>query len=735
MRLLPPALLSVCLTLSVLAATPPIGTAVRVSTPDAFGAPASVHQAAGIATNGDGYFAVWVDLGEEQTRSAIYGARIAAGGTIAGATYLFGDGSAPSVVWNGRAYVAVWTGADAVQVAAIEGDRITSIAIPGSEGATQVASNGDTVLVVTSAQQAFLLDRELNVIREHRVATKMSSLGSGVAVASAGAEYMILVVEEQNLRAVVTQRIDAEGDLLEPRALPASGGLLDVALASDGTDWLAAWRSRSDIGGQFLARDETTSSPHTIVAADVDQALPDRALHSPALAWRGSEYLLAYASGGWDRPAQLHLVRVDANGMTVGAASPALSTLRYSDEPDIAIRGDGSGAVIWIDANDSVRVGLFDSRSLTFHKTFSPAYLPKEQVHPAMQRVGTTAVMAWVERSRDGTDIRLGRIGETPLVVATNTDADWLDLDYDGSALWVTWYGNGVVRFRRYTAQLAPLDEAARPYFAPPAADEAQAAAAGGGALIVVWRTRYNPEPPGRAPDLVAKVIRPDGSDTNVEVSGVTTGEDEAAVAVWDGSRFFVAWRYHGLAFGDPPIPHPAWIYARHFTTTGDPVEAIPIELWNKADDYSSTLLAKPSPPQGIVLAWTELGDVQPSMKIARYAGTTPLQPATIPLPRLASLRLLDLAPLDHGEVDLYWSWRIGAYTVTLLSERLSASLQSTGDRQSSTSFRVTGTETELVATAIGTLPVVVHTAVDGEADGVTRLFVRQSTIRRRAVR
>jgi hypothetical protein len=702
-------------------AAPSLGAPVRLSNPDAFGDPVTEKATSHLATNGEGYFAVWVDEGVGLTRSLVQGARIAGDGTVLDAPPLtFGNGSHPSVVWNGRAYLVIWTGAEnTAHVASIEGERITTIAIDDAIGPTQVASNGNTTLVVTSTG-AFLLDREMQVVREHRIASQLAD--GEIAVASAGDEYLIA-------GGVVTQRVHADGSLGEPR-LTGSERLLGVVAASDGTDWLTAWRSSGNVAGKVVFRDEAPAPQRNIAIAEV--AHPDRSLHSLALAWRGNEYLLAYVRGGFLSATELYLQRVDATGAPIGTATPMQVTVDYPDDPDLAIRADGSGALLWIDARDGVRMALFESASTQFTKVFSPAAAAKEQLAPAMQRVGGAAVVAWIERDLDRTEVRVGRVGATPLVVDADTSAKWVDLDYDGNLLWVTWYADGVLRFRRYTAQLAAIDERTREYFAPSNAVEPQAAAAGDGALLVVWRSNYA----GRPPDLVGKIVRADGSDADVAISGTTFGEDHAAVALWDGSRFFVAWRYYDPAFGDPPIPVQGFIRARHFTASGDPVEAQPVTLWDQADDWTSGLVASSS-PQGIVLAWDQLDDRDRAneLKFARYTGTAPLQPTTLTLTSGPTRTLAAIAALDTGEVDVYWWHRIGARTAVLNYERLGASLQSTGSRGATEPFQLAGIEMDLAATVIGTLPVVVHTKIDEEAGEVTRLFVRTTSVKKRAVR
>jgi hypothetical protein len=194
-----------------------------------------------------------------------------------------------------------------------------------------------------------------------------------------------------------------------------------------------------------------------------------------------------------------------------------------------------------------------------------------------------------------------------------------------------------------------------------------------------------------------------------------------------------VAWQYDVTDMGDPPFPRPAPICALHLTSAGEAVESSPIELY-VTDTYTHYLKAAPS-PQGVVLAWPEIGnDLSAVTRVARYTGTTPLDPSTV---LTAGGNLGDIAPLANGEVDIYW-WSTDFATATIRYERLTPSLESQGDLFTTQPFPVSNQSVELAATVAGALPVVLHTQVEDSAKvtGISRLYVRQAEgMRRRAVR
>jgi hypothetical protein len=726
--------LSLVVAASALAATPPLGRALPVSDPE-YGPTISEKWMSSIATDGDSYLVVWSDRRRSPSEH-IYGTRLSAAGQILDPAGIpFGRGSDPSVVATGHGYALAWIAHDGYYAATYANGamQVARIGDLNSEcGGAKVASNGNTILVATCGRDLFLLDRDLHVLKQMQLATKMWT-GSGLAVTAIGDEYLIAVTSRQSPGAVVTQKVDAAGNLQAPKPVTGSQGTDSIDIAWNGNESLAVWRERSNIVGRVIARDESSGQPQTVGTADLALPHPDRALYAPAVAWRGGEYLMMYMRGGHERPVEMFLARLDAAGAQVGMPVLISNDIRGHDWPDIAAKSDGSGAAAWLDEKFSVRVGFFDSASIgtdtPFRKIINAASGANEQMLPAVERVGGHAVTAWLDRSIGTSNIRVARTGTTPLLVASNTDAHWLDVAYDGSTVWVAWAGNGKLGVRRYTEALTPIDAEPRMFDPPARASIAVAGAAGDGALAVFWRTMPLDYTIG---DLVASVVRADGTIRELAISGETSGAEDSAVAVWDGTRFFAAWRYNVTDSGSPPIPRPAPIRALHVTSAGEAVEGSPIQL-HIADNFTHALKAAPS-PQGVVLAWTEIrDDLRAVTRVARYTGTTPIDPSA-PLVRGA---LGDVAPLANGEVDVYW-WIPDFETATISYERLSPALAPQGDLFTTQPFPVSNQSVELAATVVGTVPVVVHTQVDDSADatGISRVFVRQSAVsRRRAVR
>lgn len=730
--------LSLALATTTLAVTPPLGPGVPVSVPE-YGPTVAEKWTSDIATDGHSYFVVWNDR-RRSLSYHIYGTRVSADGQVLDPAGIpFGRGEEPSVTATGHGYALAWHANNGYYAATYADGAVQITRIGDATGecpGAKVASNGNTILVATCGRDLFLLDHELHVLKQMRLATKVGNL-IGLAVTPIGDEYLIAVASPDYPFPIVTQKIDSAGNLQAAKRVTDSQRTDSLDIVSNGNESLAVWRETSHLVGRVIARDESSGATRIVGQADVNLPHPDRALHSPGMAWLGGQYLMLYMRGGYQLPPDLFLTHVDAAGAPVGEPVLAATDTRAHDSPDIAVKSDGSGAAAWLDGKWSVRVGLFDSASLgtetPFRQIIDAASGAHEQLLPAVERVEEHAVTAWLDRSIGTSNIRIARPGTTPLLVASNTDAQWLDIAYDGNTVWVAWFGKGKLGVRRYTALLSPVDAEPRLFDPPAGASVAVAGAAGDGALAVVWRTMPLDYEDG---DLVASILRADGTMRELAISGMTEdGVEDSAVAVWDGARFFVAWRYKVMDGGEPPYPVPVPIRALHVTSAGEAVESSPVEL-HLAVITPGTLKAASS-PQGVVLAWTELGDdLSVLTRVARYTGATPLDPSA----PLARGTLAGIAPLANGEVDVYWwtSPRFHQEVAMIRYERFSASLASRSDFFTTQPFPVNNQQLELVATVVGTRPVVVHTQVDdsAEAAGISRLFIRQQGMnRRRAVR
>src|SRR5687768_6128099 len=320
MRLVAVTVLSGLIASSALAATPRLGAGVPVSVPE-YGPTLSEKWSSSIATDGDSYFVIWNDR-RRSPADHIFGTRVSAGGQVLDpAGIAFGRGESPSVVATDQGYAMAWYANDGYYAATYVNEvlRIARIGNLNNECAgAKLASNGTTILVATCGRDVFLLDRELRVLKQMQLATRMW-LGSGLAVTAVGDEYRIAVASKDFPGPVVTQKVDAAGNLQAPKTVPGSQGADSIDIAANGDESLAVWRERSNLVGRIIARDDTSGAPQTVGTADVTVPHPDRALYSPAVAAHGEGYLMMYMRGGFYLPVEMLLARLDETGAQVGA--------------------------------------------------------------------------------------------------------------------------------------------------------------------------------------------------------------------------------------------------------------------------------------------------------------------------------------------------------------------------------------------------------------------------------
>ncbi|MFP5246298.1 MAG: hypothetical protein ACLGH0_06355 [Thermoanaerobaculia bacterium] len=737
------AILLLVLTLPALGATPPLGQDIPVA-PLEYGEPLTEKSHIGIASNGDSYFVVWGERRSGYT-SEVFGARVAADGTLLDRTSisLGREGFRPVVTAMGSRYVVAWPDQHGIQLAAIEANgmvsaRNTIVQRFDYTGDLTIATNGDTILLAHVRKNALLINRDLQLVREIPL-TIDPSTDTKLAIATAGSTYLLATVDR--LGSLYTQTIDGAGAISEPLNLVAGtfAGARGVSVASDGNTFFVVYSANM----HFVARQLVTKSNEAIGApaafspASGTVPFEEAPLGAPAVAWRGNEYVVTYSTHYGDH---LYLVRAAANGTAIS------EPVRYgqdvtAERQHIAVRADGSGAVAWLDRTLAVKVGLFDSMSLTegkpFTKAVGVAVAAREHRQPRVERFGATQVIAWIEQAVGFNEIRLSRGSGTPIVVASNANATWLDIATDGETLFVVWANpDGAWHVRRYGAGLQPIDAAPLNFPAPAKLDpeQPQGIAAGEGRLLVLWRGWEQKR------KLTAVLLKPENG-TLVRAPELALGAEhdaDGAFAIWDGTQFMVLWREQPVYFGSPPIPVDGSLQAYHVTKDGQRVESSPLVLIERLLPYTGLVRGAREEDGTLLVAWQDFESQ--SLWAARYDGTLPLTPKKVgPAPYSVPIdwELMQIVPLPNGDVDFWWAdVSIWPASGALRYERVPGNLEATGDYFVIEQFGVSTAWTQFDATHIRGVPVLVYARTTDEAGGVARVQLKRGdSIRRRSVR
>ena len=284
-----------------------------------------------IASNGNGYLAVWSTMTNENTLRDVYGMRFDATGEPLDSTRfaICNETSSqldPAVASNGTDYLVVWedlrgddTHIYGTRVIA-DGSVTDPMGVqlttgPKRRGDPAVGSDGTDYLVVwTDYFESYQADSDLYgtrvaaadgqpLDRDAEIAVSTAAeYQSNSSVASNGTDYMIVWDDIRDTgaltdRDVFAARVDSSGSVLD------SSGILVARdanaqwrpdIASDGTDYLVAWQDRradnnENIWAVPLAADGTVAPSEATQITDAP--LNDNA---PTVAFDGNDYVVAW---------------------------------------------------------------------------------------------------------------------------------------------------------------------------------------------------------------------------------------------------------------------------------------------------------------------------------------------------------------------------------------------------------------------------------------------------------
>lgn len=312
-----------------------------------------------------------------------------------------GDHESPTwrTIASGRAPVAVWTGsrfviATSSGVRALDAQGVPvgpQINLPNLEVAEGIATNGRNVMVlarVAKELRAYVFDAAGAIaIGEGQLVDSLDDHGS--AIASNGKGYVAISKSGADVRASF---FDESGALRMQRTLPGKSDS-QMAIASDGSGYLAAWSSQS------IAIDEDGTFGATSSLAPVASGFAIR-----ALAWTGDRYAAALsaftgtgtsaytafiASGTWTTPAALDGDSYFAPSLALADGRLHVLWGRYdyvklrdvagSDTRDVtartaagqsmfrAISSQDATLVIWTEAGESLRLPVPEIQSAEWH--------------------------------------------------------------------------------------------------------------------------------------------------------------------------------------------------------------------------------------------------------------------------------------------------------------------------------------------------------------------------------
>jgi len=351
---------------------------------------ASFQEATVVAWNGTNFLVAWMDS-RSGTNSDVYGARVNAAGVVQDPADIpistnINDQHAPALAWDGTNYLVAWEDSRSGTSSDIYGARVSAA------GAVQDAS-GIPISTATSDQ----------------ISPTLAWDGTNFLVAwidlRSGPTYDIYGT-----------RVSAAGAVQNSAGIPistAADNQYFPALEWDGTNFLVAWQDfRSgtsfDIYGARVsgagAVQDATGIPISTAASDQLR---------PALAWNGSNYLVAWEDLRSGTTLDIYGARVSAAGAVQDAAGIPISTAaNHQAYPDLAWDSTNY-LVVWTD----FRVGtgdIYGTRVNTAGAVQDAAGIPistaaGNQLSPALAWDGSNHLVAW-EDARSGSDVYGARV-------------------------------------------------------------------------------------------------------------------------------------------------------------------------------------------------------------------------------------------------------------------------------------------------------------------------------------
>ena len=538
-----------------------------------------------IASNGETYVAVWTDY--RMSPGTTWAARLRADGTLLDRVGILvaPNSQAGAVIWSGQTFLIAYLQEGMVTVRALSPEGILGepIEVFGNYVLPEVyrmrmATNGDSVLLVTSDATAALLG--LDGHERRQISFPWLFAQRGVGVAAAGSTYLVAVgTQHGSLR---TQIVTAEGDFGASAVLMSDTEEYGAEVASDGERFLVAW-GRGNLYAQFVTGEGVPVEPQMMLTAVEPAYFYSHTV--TRLVRRGDEYLLAYRT--WDG-APFDTMRLGNDGENRGP----LLTGFDGEILDVVVH-EGRGAILGTDPAHVLSAAFFDGGTpAALRNRTAVSVSGKQQAQLRFARLDDGIAAAWAVEQRDPALMLSRGPGSNPVLVATGRPT-LIDVVVESGAIWVLWIGEDDKLYaRRFTPQLEAIDPQPVPFAESVGWAGDTSAAAGGGVVVVVHNGAQGPfglEPEG--PHIGAHILRGSASGIHTTAAAVASvdGYDRLPAISWTGDAFLVAWAnatgyyapLRAIRTDDVSSPYKPddRILAVRMTAAGELLDASPVEV------------------------------------------------------------------------------------------------------------------------------------------------------------
>ncbi|HEX6097541.1 MAG TPA: hypothetical protein VF432_14530 [Thermoanaerobaculia bacterium] len=538
-----------------------------------------------VASDGEDFFAVWTDDRAGYGAGSVVGTRITREGQILDPLGLriattLGWVLEPQVVWDGGAYLVVWTGSAlphagtdlyAARIAP-DGTVVMPPRVIVENAVTRagryLASNGTVSVIVYPLDDLHIvvLDQQGN-LTQHQTLPSDHIREPAIAAGTSG----FVVAWGSN------HGFSIDGDVVRAVALTASGDISGQpvtvgpgerpAVGTDGSRYTIVYEKNEE-WQQFLLQSRTFEQNLAPVGGERLLMTTRGGTEDAQVLWLGSRYEVTVARQNTPGLDEIVTLALDGDGNPQGPVRNRGPLLQYTYWQRISAATNGSDVLIVRAADGPPQVGQQIYAQRYPGNTTAPAGAPmllswsgnahSDPVIAASGRADAPYLVAWAEddgvyatridgggRSLDGRGIRLSTFFYAVARVA-----------FDGTNYVVAWRDNNFVGVRFVApangATVAEVHVPAQgwPDIAVAASPEATylAYADGGVHVVRIPRATHTPDP----------------APLPVSPSGMSAGHPAMA---WNGSELLVAWTeeyVHPRA--DPPLTSSIKVYAARVT-------------------------------------------------------------------------------------------------------------------------------------------------------------------------
>jgi hypothetical protein len=431
-----------------------------------------------LAFDGTNFLVTWGD--SRSGRWDVYGARVTPQGTVLDTTDFVisqsaGDHRYPSICFDGTNFLVAWSSGP-VYYRDIYGARVTpdgTVLDPSGITISRAADDQADAWVDFDGTNFLVTWGDCRSVRERIYGARVTSAGvvldpygflissvgdcqQGSALASDGVNSLVVWGAYQaygGLLDLFGVRVTPQGTLLDTAAIAISTAANcqeSPALAFDGTNFLVAWQDRRTRDGWDIYGARVTAQGAVLDSAGFAISTAANWQQSPALAFDRSNFLVAWRDDRIDTSGDIYGARVTPQGMVLDTAGFVISEEANGQHwPSVGFDG-ANYLVVWEDhrsgSDEIYGTRVTPSGVVLDTLGFVIAHTGSDQRAPVVGFDGANYLVVWVDRGGDiniyGARVTRAGVVLDPSGIAISLaprEQYYPSLAFDGTNFLVTW--------------------------------------------------------------------------------------------------------------------------------------------------------------------------------------------------------------------------------------------------------------------------------------------------------